>query len=153
MVSGDNGGHSSVRTYVFAKHVEAKIFQHLKVVLHSFTIGRRVQTIWPVSLVKSAELEYELAVEQRALDAVDFATAYSSECGIAVDDIVAEGDAYVVQSGRVWSPQFGAFGFEGERGVGAATGACQLAAICVEDLDLNVRGAVVRGVDSSVHFR
>lgn len=48
---------------MFAKHIEAKVFQHLEVILHSFTIGWRVQTIWPVPLIKSAELEYELAVE------------------------------------------------------------------------------------------
>ena len=52
-----------MRTYVLAKHVESKVFQHLEVILHSFTVGRRVQTIWPVSLVESAELEYKLAVE------------------------------------------------------------------------------------------
>lgn len=132
-----------MQTYVLAKHVEAKVFQHLEVVLHSFAVWWSVQTIWPVSLIKSAELEYKFAVEQGTLDAVDFATAHSPECGVAVDDIVAEGDADVVQSRRIWSPQFGAFSFEGERSVGTATAACELTAICVENLDLDVRCAVV----------
>ena len=87
------------------------------------------------------------------MDAVDFTTAYGPECGIAVDDIVAEGDADIVQRRRVWRPQFGAFGFEGECSVGAAAATCELTAICVEDLDLDVRCAVVRGVDSCVYFR
>lgn len=52
-----------MRTYVLAKHVEAEVFQHLEVILHSFTVGRRVQTIGPVSLVKSAKLEDELAIQ------------------------------------------------------------------------------------------
>lgn len=52
-----------MRTYVFAEHVEAKVFQHLEVILHGFTVGWRVQAIWPVPLVKSAELEHKLAVE------------------------------------------------------------------------------------------
>jgi len=52
-----------MRTYVLAKHVESEVFQHLEVILHSFTIRWRVQTIWPIPLIKSAELEYELAVE------------------------------------------------------------------------------------------
>ena len=56
-------GRSLMQTYVLAKHVEAKVFQHLEIILHSFTIGWRVQTIWPVSLIKSAELEYKLAIE------------------------------------------------------------------------------------------
>lgn len=52
-----------MQAYVLAEHVEAKIFQHLEVILHGFTVGWRVQAIWPISLVKSAELEYKLAVE------------------------------------------------------------------------------------------
>jgi hypothetical protein len=138
---------------VLAQHVETKVFQRLEIILHSFTVGWRVQTIWPVSLIKGAELEYKLAVEKGTLDAVDFSAADSSERGIAVDNIVAEGDTDIVQRRRVWRPQFGAFGFEGESSVGAAAATCELTAICVEDLDLDVRCAVVRGVDSGVYFK
>lgn len=63
MVSGNTDDQHLMKTYVLAKHVEAKIFQHLEIILHSFTVGRRVQTIGPVSLVKGAKLEYKLAVE------------------------------------------------------------------------------------------
>lgn len=48
---------------MFTKHIEAKVLQHLEIILHSFAIGWRVQAIWPVALVKSAELEDELAVQ------------------------------------------------------------------------------------------
>jgi len=137
---------------MFAKHVEAKIFQHLEVILHSLTIRRCVQTIRPVSLIKSAELKYEFAIEQWTLNTVDFAAAYGAECRVAVNDIVAEGHANIVQSRRVWRPQFGAFGFEAESSIGAATATCELAAIGVDDFDLDIRCAVVGGVDSGIHF-
>jgi hypothetical protein len=52
-----------MQTYVLAKHVEAKVLQHLEVIFHGFTVGWRVKTIWPISLVKSAKLEDELAIE------------------------------------------------------------------------------------------
>ena len=138
---------------MLAKHVEAKVFQHLEVIFHSLTVRWRVQTVWPVSLVKGAELEYELSVEQGTLDTVNFTPAHSPECSVAVDDIVAESDADIVQRRRVWRPQLGAFGFEGECSVGAAAATCELTAICVEDLDLDVRCPVVGGVDSSVYFK
>lgn len=63
MVSGNADGRLLMQTYVLAKHVEAKVLQHFEIILHSFTVGWRVQAIWPVSLVKSAELEYKFPVE------------------------------------------------------------------------------------------
>jgi len=52
-----------MRTYMFAKHVEAKVFQHFEIILHSLAIRRCVKAIWPVPLIQSTKLEYELAVE------------------------------------------------------------------------------------------
>lgn len=135
---------------MLAKHVEAQVLQHLEIVFHCLAIGRRVETIWPVSLIEGAKLENELSVEQRTLDTIDFTATDSPKCGVAADDIVTKSDGHVVECRRVWSPEIGPVGLECEGGVGATSVAGKLTAISVEDLDLHIRSTVVRGVDSGI---
>jgi hypothetical protein len=47
---------------MLAKHVEAKVFQHLEIILHGLTIGRCIKAVRPVTLIESTKLEHELAV-------------------------------------------------------------------------------------------
>lgn len=63
IVSANRKLETRIDTYVLAHHVEAQIFQCLKVVFHRFAVRRRVETIRPVALVKSTELEHKFAVE------------------------------------------------------------------------------------------
>jgi hypothetical protein len=137
---------------MLAKHIETQILQHLQIVLHRFTVRRRVQAVRPVTLVQSAELEDKLAIEKRALDSIDFPTADSAESSVAADDIVSKGDRHVVKLRRIGRPELGTLGLESERRVGAATMAGKFTAVGIEDLDFDVRGAVVRGVYCGVHF-
>lgn len=130
-------------TYMLAKHIETQILQHLEVIIHRFTVRRCVQAVRPVALVQSAELEDKFAVEQRALDSVDFAATDSAECSVAADDIFTKSNCYVVELRRIWRPEFRAFGLECEGRVGAATMADKFTAIGIDDLDLDVGGAVV----------
>lgn len=136
---------------MLAKHVEAQVFQHLQIVLHRLTIGRRVETIWPVALIKSSELEDELSVKQWTLDAVDFTSADRAESSVTANDIVSETHADVIEFGRVRCPQLWAVSIEGECSVGSTTVAGNFAAVGVCDLDLNICcGSVVGSVDSGV---
>ena len=64
------------------KHVESEILQLLKVENHGFIIRRKIDPVGPETLVKRAELEKELAVDQWTLDAIDFSALDSSESRI-----------------------------------------------------------------------
>lgn len=102
---------------MFAKHVEAKVLQHLQIIFHSLAIGWRVQAVRPVALVESSELEYKLAIQQRALNAIDLSTANSAESRVAGDNVVPESYADIVQCRRVGTPQFAISGVEGKSSV------------------------------------
>lgn len=135
---------------MLAKHVEAKVLQHLQIVLHSLTIRWRVEAIWPVPLIESTELEDKLSVEEWALNTINLAPAYGTESSVTADDIVTEAHADIVERGRVWTPKIGIFCFEAKCGVGRATVAGKLAAIGVHDFYLNLCGSIVGSIDGGV---
>jgi hypothetical protein len=97
-------------------------------------------------------LEHELAVEQRTLDSIDFSTTDGAESSVAANDIVTKSHGHVVKLRRIWRPELRTFGLESECHVGAATMAGKFTAVGVENLDLDVGGAVVRGVDCGVDW-
>lgn len=113
----------STVTYVLAEHVETIVLEHLDVVLHSLSIGRGVKPIRPVSLIKRAEPEDELAVEKLSGDTIDISLGDGAESSIAEDLIIAaQSDSQVVESGGLWPP--GLYVVDGElelltRGTGA----------------------------------
>lgn len=85
-------------TYVLADHVEAQVLEHLKIEDHGLTVGGSVQAIGPVTLVKSTELEDELAIQQMARDSFNLALGDGAEASIAVDLVVTQSNGEVVQS-------------------------------------------------------
>lgn len=100
---------------MLADHVHAKVLQDVKVKLHGLVGRRRVDAIGPVSLVESAELEDEFAVQQRPSHAVDHTGGDGAEARVTADLIVAQAHGDIVKRGRVRAPQLGRVDFEAER--------------------------------------
>lgn len=84
---------------MLADHVEAQLLQHLKIVHHCLLGRRGVNTIRPEALIQSTEHEDELSIEKGSNNTVDLSLGDGAESSIALDNIVAQLDCDVVQSG------------------------------------------------------
>lgn len=73
---------------MLSHHVETKALQNLEIVDHGFATRGSVETIWPVALVQSTEVEEEFAVDERSLDAIDFTLRDGPETGVACHFII-----------------------------------------------------------------
>lgn len=82
---------------MFADHVEAEVLKHLEIIHHGLTVGRRVQTIGPVALVKGTENEDEIVIQKRADDAVNLTGRDGAETGVTQEFVVTHLDREVVQ--------------------------------------------------------
>jgi hypothetical protein len=139
---------------MFADHVISDLLQRHQVIPQSLQARGRVQAIRPEALVQGTELEEELAIEQRALDAVDLASGDGSESGIALDGVASELDGDVVQGGRIRRPQLGRVHGEVELRVGRSfSGAYDVGGSWLVDCDLYRCASVAstRDIDSDCH--
>jgi hypothetical protein len=129
-------------SHMLADHVETKVLEHFDVIHHGLMVGRSVQTVGPVTLIESTELEDELAIQQVASDALDLANRDGTEASVAVDLIIAQGHGEVVQGRRVGPPKLDAVDGEGELLISRAGRGANFRAIQVKDGDLNGRVAL-----------
>lgn len=63
----------SVTTYMLSDGVETKAFEHLQIIYHGFSVGRRVESVRPETLIERAEDEGKLSVQQWSLNSLDLA--------------------------------------------------------------------------------
>lgn len=124
---------------MFPNHVEAQVLEDLEIVHHSLKVGRRVQAIWPVSLVKGAKLKDEFAVEEVTNNTIHFALGHSTESSVAVYAVVvAELDHKIIKGRRIWPPERGAGNRKGELFVSNASSRRDFRAIFGDDGDCNL---------------
>ena len=87
------------------QHVKAEVFQHLQIVYHRLPGRRSVQSVRPVSLVKSAKHKRELPVEKGPPDTVDLTLGDGAKARVAGDFVIAHAHCDVIQRWRVGAPQ------------------------------------------------
>lgn len=75
-------GISSI-TYMLSDGVETKTLEHLQIIYHSFSVGRRVESVRPEALIERAKDESELSVQQWSLNSLDLAARDCAEAGVA----------------------------------------------------------------------
>lgn len=63
----------SAATYMLSDGVETKAFEHLQIIYHGFSVGRRIESVGPETLVERAKDEGELPVQQWPLNSLDLA--------------------------------------------------------------------------------
>lgn len=123
---------------MFAKHVEAKALEHLEIIDHGLTVRGKMETVWPVALIKGTKEEVEFAIEQRALNSIDNAGGNSAEAGVAVDNVVAQLDSQVVKSRAFGRPEIGRGDLDGKLLVCSAGESGNAVTVFVDDVETNI---------------
>lgn len=93
-------------SYMLPNHVHSDALQDMEIKDHRLQCGWSIDSIGPVSLVQSAELEDKLSVQKGPFDSLDRAYFKGSESCIAAHLVVPHLDADVVEVWRVGAPQF-----------------------------------------------